>query len=223
MGHVARYGPWRMVCCLRTGPTAPMARSAPVRSTDHDKAGTRAAMGTNTREAVAHQRRRRPLISARSRCRYPAGSCTAGGAISRSPNENGANVGPWRRSGCAARLGRRQAAADRPGPGVPGRAPALAPAGPVATVACALHGATPLRPRPQPIADPCRLDHLDIRRQDRLGRHRPRIQSRRLHGWDYRHPQPWWRSNAGSLEWLRRPWPGQDSSPPSTSCKGWGG
>ena len=32
----------------------------------------------------------------------------------------------------------------------------------------ALSGAAPLRPRPHPITDPCRLDHLDIRRQDRL-------------------------------------------------------
>jgi putative transposase len=32
----------------------------------------------------------------------------------------------------------------------------------------ALHGAAPLCPRPQPITDPGRLDHLDIRRQDRL-------------------------------------------------------
>jgi putative transposase len=33
----------------------------------------------------------------------------------------------------------------------------------------ALHGAAPLRPRPQPVTDPARLDHLDIRRRDRLG------------------------------------------------------
>jgi putative transposase len=32
----------------------------------------------------------------------------------------------------------------------------------------ALHGAAPLRPRPSPITDPGRLDHLDIRRHDRL-------------------------------------------------------
>jgi putative transposase len=33
----------------------------------------------------------------------------------------------------------------------------------------ALHAAAPLRPRPQPITAPDRLDHLDIRRRDRLG------------------------------------------------------
>jgi hypothetical protein len=33
----------------------------------------------------------------------------------------------------------------------------------------ALHGAAPLRLRPQPVTDPARLDHLDIRRRDRLG------------------------------------------------------
>jgi putative transposase len=33
----------------------------------------------------------------------------------------------------------------------------------------ALHGAAPLRPRPHPVTDPDRLDHLDIRRHDRLG------------------------------------------------------
>lgn len=33
----------------------------------------------------------------------------------------------------------------------------------------ALHGAAPLRPRPHPVTDPDRLDHLDIRRRDRLG------------------------------------------------------
>ena len=32
----------------------------------------------------------------------------------------------------------------------------------------ALHGAAPLCPRPSPVTDPDRLDHLDIRRQDRL-------------------------------------------------------
>ena len=32
----------------------------------------------------------------------------------------------------------------------------------------ALHTAAPLRPRPQPITDARRLDHLDIQRQDRL-------------------------------------------------------
>jgi hypothetical protein len=33
----------------------------------------------------------------------------------------------------------------------------------------ALPGAAPLRPRPHPVTDPDRLDHLDIRRRDRLG------------------------------------------------------
>ncbi|MGW3692256.1 integrase core domain-containing protein, partial [Streptomyces sp. NPDC005125] len=33
----------------------------------------------------------------------------------------------------------------------------------------ALHAAAPLRPLPQPITEPDRLDHLDIRRHDRLG------------------------------------------------------
>jgi transposase InsO family protein len=33
----------------------------------------------------------------------------------------------------------------------------------------ALHAAAPLRPLPQPITEPDRLDHLDIRRRDRLG------------------------------------------------------
>jgi len=33
----------------------------------------------------------------------------------------------------------------------------------------ALHAAAPLRPLPQPITKPDRLDHLDIRRRDRLG------------------------------------------------------
>jgi putative transposase len=33
----------------------------------------------------------------------------------------------------------------------------------------ALHAAAPLRPLPQPITAPGRLDHLDIRRRDRLG------------------------------------------------------
>jgi transposase InsO family protein len=33
----------------------------------------------------------------------------------------------------------------------------------------ALHGATPLRPLPQPITESDRLDHLNIRRRDRLG------------------------------------------------------
>jgi putative transposase len=33
----------------------------------------------------------------------------------------------------------------------------------------ALRAATPLRPLRQPIAEPGRLDHLDIRRHDRLG------------------------------------------------------
>ncbi|PWJ07777.1 integrase [Streptomyces sp. NWU49] len=32
----------------------------------------------------------------------------------------------------------------------------------------ALHSAAPLRPAPEPITDPTRLDHLDIRRRDRL-------------------------------------------------------
>jgi putative transposase len=32
----------------------------------------------------------------------------------------------------------------------------------------ALHGAAPLCPRPSPVTDPGRLDHLEIRRQDRL-------------------------------------------------------
>jgi transposase InsO family protein len=32
-----------------------------------------------------------------------------------------------------------------------------------------LHAAAPLRPLPQPIAKPGRIDHLDIRRRDRLG------------------------------------------------------
>jgi putative transposase len=32
----------------------------------------------------------------------------------------------------------------------------------------ALHGAAPLCPRPSPVTAPDRLDHLDIRRQDRL-------------------------------------------------------
>jgi len=32
-----------------------------------------------------------------------------------------------------------------------------------------LHSAAPLNPRPQPITDPGRLDHLDIWRRDRLG------------------------------------------------------
>ncbi|MCW2642709.1 MAG: Integrase catalytic region, partial [Dactylosporangium sp.] len=34
---------------------------------------------------------------------------------------------------------------------------------------CTLHAAAPLRPLPQPIAEPDRLDHLDIRRRGRLG------------------------------------------------------
>ncbi|WP_346124957.1 integrase [Micromonospora coerulea] len=33
----------------------------------------------------------------------------------------------------------------------------------------ALRAAAPLRPLPQPITEPDRLDHLDIRRRDRLG------------------------------------------------------
>jgi putative transposase len=33
----------------------------------------------------------------------------------------------------------------------------------------ALRAAAPLRPLPQPIAKPCRIDHLDIRRRNRLG------------------------------------------------------
>jgi putative transposase len=33
----------------------------------------------------------------------------------------------------------------------------------------ALHGAAPPRPRPDPVIDPARLDHLDIHRHDRLG------------------------------------------------------
>jgi len=33
----------------------------------------------------------------------------------------------------------------------------------------ALHAAAPLRPLPQPITEPHRLDHLDVRRRDRLG------------------------------------------------------
>ena len=33
----------------------------------------------------------------------------------------------------------------------------------------ALHAAAPLRPLPQPSTEPHRLDHLDIRRRDRLG------------------------------------------------------
>jgi putative transposase len=33
----------------------------------------------------------------------------------------------------------------------------------------ALHSAAPLSPRPEPIIDPGWLDHLDIRRRDRLG------------------------------------------------------
>jgi putative transposase len=33
----------------------------------------------------------------------------------------------------------------------------------------ALHAAAPLHPLPQPITEPHRLDHLDIRRRDRLG------------------------------------------------------
>ena len=33
----------------------------------------------------------------------------------------------------------------------------------------ALQGAAPLRPRPDPVTGPARLDHLDIRRRDRLG------------------------------------------------------
>jgi hypothetical protein len=33
----------------------------------------------------------------------------------------------------------------------------------------ARHAAAPLRPLPQPITEPDRLDHLDIRRRDRLG------------------------------------------------------
>ena len=33
----------------------------------------------------------------------------------------------------------------------------------------ALHSAAPLRPRPDPVIDPARLDHLDIQRHDRLG------------------------------------------------------
>ena len=33
----------------------------------------------------------------------------------------------------------------------------------------ALHGAAPLRPRPDPVIDPARLKHLDIQRRDRLG------------------------------------------------------
>jgi putative transposase len=32
-----------------------------------------------------------------------------------------------------------------------------------------LHGAAPLRARPQPITDPGRLHHLDVKRQDGLG------------------------------------------------------
>jgi putative transposase len=32
-----------------------------------------------------------------------------------------------------------------------------------------LHSAAPLRPLPQPITDPTRIDHLDVHRQDRLG------------------------------------------------------
>jgi putative transposase len=32
-----------------------------------------------------------------------------------------------------------------------------------------LHQGTPLAPRPLPIADPAHIDHLDIRRRDRLG------------------------------------------------------
>jgi putative transposase len=32
-----------------------------------------------------------------------------------------------------------------------------------------LHTAAPLRPLPQPITEPDRLDNLDIRRRDRLG------------------------------------------------------
>jgi hypothetical protein len=31
------------------------------------------------------------------------------------------------------------------------------------------HSAAPLRPVPEPITEPCRLDHLDVRRRDRLG------------------------------------------------------
>jgi hypothetical protein len=41
-----------------------------------------------------------------------------------------------------------------------------------------LRAAAPLRPLPQPIAKPGRIDHLDIRRRDR--RHTPRIPTRRL-------------------------------------------
>ena len=33
----------------------------------------------------------------------------------------------------------------------------------------ALHAAAPLRPLPQPIAEPGQIDHLDIQRRDRLG------------------------------------------------------
>jgi putative transposase len=33
----------------------------------------------------------------------------------------------------------------------------------------ALHSAAPLRPLPQPITDPTRIDHLEVHRQDRLG------------------------------------------------------
>jgi putative transposase len=33
----------------------------------------------------------------------------------------------------------------------------------------AVHSAAPLRPRPEPITDPARLEHLDIHRRDRLG------------------------------------------------------
>jgi putative transposase len=44
----------------------------------------------------------------------------------------------------------------------------------------ALHTAAPLRPLPQPITEPDPLDHLDIRRRDRLGRHPPREPTCRL-------------------------------------------
>ncbi|MCW2897818.1 MAG: integrase [Streptosporangiaceae bacterium] len=38
----------------------------------------------------------------------------------------------------------------------------------------------PLRPAPEPITRPDRLNQLDIRRRDRLGRHPPRVPTRRM-------------------------------------------